>query len=169
MLKGKSLFGIFLVFSGSFLLLERLALIDGDIFLLLLGVAFLLAYFINSRTLGFLIPGSLLTWLGLYTLLMEQTFWEIKNQYAGGLLFLALGLAFCCIFIHTFRQSEGHLRFWPLYPGIILILFSLIVEFEFAFIPKEYLEYINTYWPGILVLIGLILLVTSRRQTSESE
>lgn len=169
MLKGKSLFGIFLIFAGSFLFLERLQLIDGDIFLLLLGIAFLLAYFINSHTLGFLVPGSILTWIGLYTLLMEQTFWDIKNEYAGGLLFLAIGLAFCCIFIHTYRNIQGHLRFWPLYPGVILIIFSLIVEFEFAFIPREYLEYINTYWPGLLVVIGLILLATSRKNTNESE
>ncbi|AZR72057.1 hypothetical protein BBF96_00810 [Anoxybacter fermentans] len=81
MTKGNRLFGIFLVIVGIFLSLERFRLIDGDIFLLLLGSAFLTAYFITHRILGFLITSSILIWLGLYILLMEQTYWPKLNNY----------------------------------------------------------------------------------------
>ena len=162
MAKGRNIFGVFLVFAGAFLLLERLNLIDGNIFLLLMGGGFFAAYFANGRTLGLLIPGSILTWFGLYTFLMEQPILPLKDTYRGGLLFLALGLAFITIFLHTLFHEKGGARFWPLYPGLGLVLFALVVEFEFTFIPGQYLDYIKTYWPGLVILIGLYLLLFSR-------
>lgn len=167
MAKGKGIFGVFLMFAGAFLLLERLHLIDGDIFLLLLGGAFITAYFANKRSIGFLIPGSILTWFGLYSLLMEQPFWELKDQYAGGLLFIALGLAFLTIFLHTAFHEEGSARFWPLYPGLGLIFFALIVQYEFTFIPQQYVDYVKTYWPGLIVFIGLVMILTAGRNKGE--
>lgn len=167
MARGKSIFGVFLMFAGVFLLLERLHLIDGDIFLLLLGGAFIAAYFANGRSPGFLIPGSILTWFGLYSLFMEQPFWELKDQHAGGLLFITLGLAFLTIFLHTVFHEKGNARFWPLYPGLGLILFAVIVEYEFSFIPEQYLNYVKTYWPGLIVLIGLVMIATAGRNKGE--
>lgn len=166
MVKGKSIFGIFLIFAGAFLLLERLNLIDGDLFMLLLGAAFIAAYFANQYSIGFLIPGSILTWLGVYSFLMEQPFWDAKDIHAGGLLFLALGLAFFTMFLHTLFKEKGAARFWPLYPGLGLILFAIIVEFEFNFIPEEYMGYIKTYWPGLIILTGVIVLLTSGKNKS---
>lgn len=163
MAKGRNIFGVFLIFAGAFLLLERLNLIDGDIFLLLLGGGFIAAYFANGRTLGFLIPGSILAWLGLYTFFMEQPVLGFKDDFAGGLLFLALGLAFFTIFLHTLFKEKGGARFWPLYPGIGLVLFALVVEYDFQFIPQLYLTQIKTYWPGLIILFGLFLLLTSKK------
>lgn len=166
-MKGKSIFGIFLVFAGAFLLLERLDLIDGDIFLILLGCAFLAAYFANKFSIGFLIPGAILTWFGIYSLVMEQPYWDLTDTHAGGLLFMALGLAFLTIFIHTVLMEKDSSRFWPLYPGIGLILFALIVEFEFSFIPLDYMAYIETYWPALIILLGVILFLTSHKGKNE--
>lgn len=167
MSKGKGILGVFLIFAGAFLLLERLQLIDSDMFLILLGGAFLAAYFANGRRIGFLIPGSILTWFGLYSLLMEQPFWELKDQHAGGLLFVALGLAFLTIFLHTLSHEKGSARFWPLYPCLGLIFFAAVVEYEFSFIPQQYLDYIKTYWPALIVIVGLVMIATAGRHKGE--
>ncbi|MCK4259740.1 MAG: hypothetical protein KAX49_12225 [Halanaerobiales bacterium] len=171
MSKMNRLFGTFFIFAGLYLLLERLRLIDGDIFLLLLGSTFLAIYFATNRPLGLLIPGSIITWLGLYALLMENNYWPIIEKYEGGLLFLALGLAFCTIFFHTYfsKQKNYGYRFWPLMPGFGLIIFAFIVEVEFSFIPYNYLFYIETYWPVLIIIVGIIFLASSYKKRRESK
>ena len=169
MSRNSSLFGIFLILAGCFLLLERLELISGDIFLLLLGTTFIATYFVKNRSLGLLVAGSLLTWIGLYTVILEQAYWPILEEYAGGLLFFAMGCAFGTLFIHTHKDQNKLTRYWPLYTGIALIVFALVVEFEFSFIPGLYLNYISRFWPVLLVILGFFFFLTSIKSKDESE
>ncbi len=169
MKRNNSLFGVFLILAGIFLLLERFQIIDGDIFLLLLGSTFIAAYFLKGRILGLLIPGAFLTWLGLYTIAIEQTYYPILADYSGGLLFLALGLAFCTIFIHTFVHNKSVTRYWPLYPALSLIIFALVVEFDFRFIPQIYLDYLRHYWPAVLIILGVIILLAAPRDNDKKD
>ncbi len=163
------LFGILLIFAGLYLLLERLCLIDGDIFLILLGVTFISLYFATKRPLGLLIPGSILTWLGLYALLIENNYLPFLEEYEGGLLFFALGLAFCTIFFHTYFCGSKGYQFWPLFPSLGLILFAIIVEFEFSFIPSKYIFFIETYWPVLFIVLGVVFLIFSNKKKTKSE
>lgn len=164
MSKNNNLFGILLVLAGGFLLLERLQIISGDIFLLLLGLVFITVYFIKGRVIGFLIPGSFLTWFGLYTFSLEQTYYPQVAEYSAGLLFLFLGLAFLTICLHTVKYNRNSAKYWPLYPGISLLIFALIIEFEFSFIPEKYFSYLKNYWPAVLIICGLIIFLTSNKQ-----
>lgn len=167
MSKGNRLFGIFMIIAGGFLLLERFQFIDGDVFLLFLGLAFIIAYFSTDRPVGLLIPGSILSWFGLYVLLMEQSPWPILDEYSGGLFFVALAMAFITIFVHTYLRYRGGSRFWPLYPAFGLIMVAFIVEFDFSLIPGEYMHYLETYWPVLLVFSGVIMFLTSLRKKGD--
>lgn len=159
--KNTGFWGIFLVIAGGLLLLERLQIIGGDIFLLLLGVSFIAAYFITGRVIGFLIPGSFLTWFGLYTLALRQTYYPLLIEYSAGLLFLSFSLAFLTIFLHTAKAKPNLAKYWPLYSSISFLIGALVVEFNFTFIPDKYLNYLKNYWPIVLIIFGLIIFLTS--------
>ena len=162
--KNSGFWGIFLVIAGGLLLLERLQIISGDIFLLLLGVTFITAYFITSRVIGFLIPGSFLIWFGLYTLALRQTYYPILIEYSAGLLFVSFSLAFLTIFLHTKKAKKNLVRYWPLYPSISLLILALALEVNLTFIPEKYMNYLKDYWPIALIIFGLIIFLTSSEQ-----
>lgn len=136
--------GIVLVLAGIFFLLNNLFPMEmGRAFLLLVGAAFLLAYFLGSRKVGFLIPGGIVSGLGLGTLL-SQFAPGGPGRESGGITLLGLGLGFGSIWLF-----ERHHQ-WSLLTGVIL---GLIGAFVFATELGEFRD-VSRWWPVVLVLIG---------------
>lgn len=144
--------GIALVLIGIFFLLNNFfPNTVGRSFLLLVGVAFLLAYFMGRRRVGFLIPGGIVSGLGLGVLLAQ---W-FPGRESGGIVLLCMAAGFGSIWI--FERSQR----WALIPGGILALIgAFVLTSELAGLGD-----LRLWWPAILILLGLWVLL-SRVQAS---
>ena len=144
--RGAVIGGVVLVLAGIFFLLDNLYPgVVGQGFLLLVGVAFLLAYFLGGRNVGFLIPGGIISGLGLGTLLAR---W-LSGAESGGITVLCMGLGF--ITIRLFERSHQ----WSLIVGGIL---AAIGAFILAGEVAE-LRDLGRWWPALLILLGLWVLM----------
>jgi hypothetical protein len=145
--------GLILIAIGlGFYLIERVEGIGSEAIMMIIGVAFLIAYFVR-KNYGLLIPGCLLLGLGL--------------GQVGGDSFLAfgesstLGLAFGFIAVFIIaRLYEGTSHWWPLIPGGVLLIMSIPAT-------QEWFEYLWRHWELLLVLIGVLILIGALRGGSK--
>jgi len=156
----KKKLGIILIVIGFFILLNSLNLIGEDVFLYLLSGAFFFTYFALGareyyRNIGFLIPGSVLLAVALFSDLQN---FGVINNLGGGLFFILLGFAFFIVFIHTSAFTKWD---WPIYPAASLILLGIVIIFleRSDFLADlAYLNYIIS-----LILIGAGIFIMFRK------
>lgn len=118
----------------------------GAVVLLLAGGTFVAAYFYSDIS-GLLIPGGILSGLGLGMLGEWQHPSFVKDPNAIG-----LGIGFVAIYVVE-RVYKHRAHWWPLIPGIILVGSGLGARFGDV-------GHILWRWaPAILVLIGVVLVV----------
>jgi len=118
--------------------------------LLLAGGSFVATYF-YSEIYGLLIPGGILSGLGL-GMLAEWWGVSVRDPNAVG-----LGIGFVAIYaIERAYRHRGH--WWPLIPGVILIGSGLGAHFGDV-------GHILWRWaPAVLVLLGVVLVVRAIRR-----
>lgn len=147
--------GIVLVLFGlGFFLVQRLDTIGHEVITLIIGAAFLVAYFFQ-KAYGLLVPAGVLLGLGTGQLLQGQYWWANEGIPLG------LGVGFLAIYVIA-RLYQGASHWWPLIPGTILVIVGLP---RTARVFRVLLE----YWPLVLVAIGLIVLVGAfRRPATEA-
>lgn len=138
--------GIILVIAGIFFLLVNFFPRQvGPSFLLLVGVAFLAAYFLGGRHVGFLIPGGIIAGLGVGVLVAQTS----PGQESGGIILVCLALGFVAIWVF----ERGHQ--WSLIPGgILAAIGAFVLSNELV-----QLNYVARWWPAILILVGLWALI----------
>ena len=94
----------------------------GSVTLLVIGIAFVAAYF-YTRAYGLLIPGGILVGLGVGDLLSSLSglvpLLKVDLGAAG------LGLGFVLIYLID-RAVRGKTHWWPLVPGGILLVIGLL-------------------------------------------
>jgi hypothetical protein len=84
---------------------------------LLIGLTFLGAFFTTHRY-GFLVPGGILSGLGVGIVLQQSL--ALSGEQSGGIVVLGLGLGFASIWaIGALTRAVGQ-HAWPLIPGVIL-------------------------------------------------
>lgn len=147
--------GVVLIVVGlAFFASSKMGYLRGELILAILGAAFLAAYLVLGRY-GLLIPGCILTGLGLGSLLGDGVVGASSAK-------LGLGLGFLAIYaLAWLRERQSH--WWPLIPGGILTL-SAIHRME------EAMGYLFQNWPLILVAVGVALLIgglATRRDDGE--
>lgn len=158
--------GFVLIFVGALFLLSQFVEVSGRIVLGGLGVVFLFVYYLRpTRPLGFLIPGCILVGLGIFTGLEQSGVLKGLGSLffvLPGLFYGLLGLAFLAIyFIHTGRYcARGGRRYWPLYPGIILVVLGVIflATERQTILGEEGWHALANWWPLILVVVGGLIL-----------
>jgi hypothetical protein len=116
---------------------------------LIIGLA-LLGVFVLRREYGFLVPGSILTGVGIGIVLERAA---VSGDAGGGVMMLSLAGGFLGIWVlgSIYRLPQNH--WWPLIPGGILTLIGLAL-----FVGDEAQDLLR-FWPIILVVIGAIVLV----------
>lgn len=127
--------------------------------LLVLGVGFLVAYFV-TRNYGFLVPGGILTGIGA-GIFLATVVQNPPEDFEAALFLIPFGLGFILIWVlDTFYTRESN--WWPLIPGGVMIVVGLAVGIGGTAL--DLLELAGTWWPIILVLIGLWILYTLWRE-----
>lgn len=145
--RDRTTLGLILIGGGVLFLLSQFSALSsfGDLVLLLIGGGFLYSYF-STRAgyrIGFLIPGAILTGIGVGQVLEKFAFFRLGDDITA----LTLGLGFCAIWFFERRH------WWFLIPGGILVLSGL-----------SSMYYIGRAWPLVLIGIGVYMLLGQSRR-----
>lgn len=137
--------GILLIVVGIGLL--ALQLFEGlgqSSWLLFLGILFIVGYFLR-RAYGFLVAGGIIFGVGLGQL-AEELF-----DVGDGIGSIGLGLGFVAIYAID-RANRSEAPWWPLIPGLILLVTGL------GSVGEDIAEAMNYVWPALLIAVGLALI-----------
>jgi hypothetical protein len=127
----------------------------GLLFLPALGGLFLIAGIIG-RQAGFIIPGGILTGLGLGVIFTQNPALIAADTAKGGVFFIGFALGWFLITVLTkLFTSETH--WWALIPGAIMALIGGGLMLGGAAL--NVLEFAGRWWPLILVVLGLVIIV----------
>lgn len=98
--------------------------------------------------------GIFFTLLGISLFLMQYNYFPVTDSFALGIILIDLGIAHLVYFIFT-KTKISNLIF-----GIIFILLgSPLIAYEFYYISLwEIRDIFSTYWPILIILIGVGLL-----------
>lgn len=147
--------GMILIALGALFLVVQLTDVGGEAVVAVIGGAFLVGYAL-TRQYGFLVPGGIMTGLGLGVLWQSQATLE-----AGGVVVIGLGVGFLSIYLIDLLVRGASALWWPIIPGGILTTIGVLVEVDRV----EILAELEWAWPVILIAIGVIVLYTQMRRT----
>ena len=121
--------------------------------------AFFYIWGIATREGGLMIPGGVLSGVGVGSLLMESNLFS--GEAEGGIFLISLGLGFASIaLVTTLFANKKHI--WSLIPGGILISIGAAILFGGLFMTV--LTLIAKFWPVILILAGIATILKANRQ-----
>ena len=127
------------------------------LFLIAGGAGFFLFYFADRRNYGVLMPAALLSLYGSLFLFCTLNGWHYMSELWPTFI-LGPGLGLFLMFIGGSRETG------LLIPAAILTATSLV--FFFVFGP---FRMYRDYWPVILIIAGIFLILTHRGKSVESE
>ncbi len=155
--RSKILVGIMLILLGIYFLLINLGLwhgLAGNLFLIVLGISFICAFYISGKAVGFLIPGLILVLVGMVLALLQSGLIE-ENKF-WPLIVTAVGLAFVVAYFLATREEEA----WPLVLGIILLLASgMLLATTFGMLDWDFWHLAGYFWPVALIFLGIWILL----------
>jgi len=149
--------GLFFFLNEFFELpgLENLAIY----FVLGLGL-FFLAWGVITREAGLMIPGGILTGIGLGIVLVAGPFEYEDGDLSGGVFMGAFALGWLLITIFTAVFSDKT-EWWPLIPAAIMALISAALLVEGPFMVA--LDWLGKLWPLVLIVVGIAVLLGARK------
>jgi hypothetical protein len=162
--------GAILVVIGLMSLINNIVPLDlGMWFLVGLGIIFMTAAFV-TRKQGFLIPGGILSGIGVGILVMEKSGIQFSEPGKGGafLLCFAAGWFLITLLSLAFPAEEGtgRLMWWPLIPGVIMAgVGGLLFAGDFGL---TILKWMGQGWPVVLIALGLYL-IFRRKELEEKD
>lgn len=148
--------GVVLIAFGVLTLLATLidSRVLGLSILPMIGVLFII-WGLTARLPGLMIPGGILTGLGLGILLNDLAFSAAAGEMRGGIIVLGLGFGFLMILPLTWViSSERH--WWALIPGGILSLVGIALLIGGGAL--ETLTWLGRLWPVVPIVVGIILI-----------
>ncbi|HET7646428.1 MAG TPA: hypothetical protein VFV59_08210 [Candidatus Limnocylindria bacterium] len=151
--------GLILIGLGVFLGIVQVTGVGAEAVVAVIGGAFLVTYAL-TRNYGFLVPGGIMTGLGLGII------WETQAAAnADGVVVIGLGLGFLAIYVIDLLVRGHAALWWPVIPGGILATIGVLVETE----QERWLRGTELLWPAALIVIGgIILLAQIRRGPPET-
>ena len=130
----------------------------GLLFLPALGGLFLVAGIVG-RQVGFIIPGGILTGIGLGVILTQNPQVALTETAQGGVFFIGFALGWFLITVLS-KLFTHETQWWALIPGGIMALLGGALMLGGAAL--NVLEFVGRWWP--LVLVGLGLVIIMRRK-----
>lgn len=132
----------------------------------LIGMIFLVAGVLN-REEGFLIPGGILSGVGLGIFLISGPFESMwPGDAEGGVFMLSFAAGWVLIVLMTAVFTDKT-HYWPFIPAGIMALIGGGILFGGMFM--NVLSFIGQAWPIGLIAVGVYILVQSNRQTELAE
>ena len=149
--------GTLLVAIGVLVLLAQNIKVEslGLLFLPALGGLFLVAGIVG-RQVGFIIPGGILTGIGLGTIFTQNPQLAVNDSVQGGVFFIGFALGWLLIAVLS-KLFTSETQWWALIPGAIMALIGGGLMLGGAAL--NILEFAGRWWPLILVALGLIIIV----------
>jgi len=149
--------GFLLIWIGAALLLTHWLDI-GSVLVLLIGVGLLL-WGTLIRRVGWIIPGGVLSGIGL-GILIDQGPWNIPSLNHNGLFLLcfALGWFLICVLASL---VTARILWWPLIPGGIMAIVGSLVLLTGD--PRIWQDRADLLTASILILIGVGLILRGSR------
>jgi hypothetical protein len=144
----RSVAGIILIALGGLFLLGEYLRVGGEAIVALIGAAFLVAYAL-TRQYGFLVPGGIMTGLGIGII------YEDRVSAGGAPVLLGLGAGFVLIYAVSALRGRMPGDWWPLIPGGILAAIGLMLASD----ATGALAVVGRWWPLVLVLVGLYIVL----------
>ncbi len=137
----------------------------GIYFVLGLGL-FFLTWGIIAREGGLIIPGGILSGIGLGIVLVTGRFGFGDDLQSGGVFMGAFALGWLLITILT-AVFTTETQWWALIPAAIMALISgaLLIEGPFLFL----LEWLGKLWPLALIAGGIAIILGARKMSGKSE
>lgn len=161
------IFGVVLVFIGLMFLLLNLNVVNLNWMLLILGIAFVIAYYFKKQ-MGYLMAGLILLTISIVSLIDEYTFTTVNIKPFAFLLILGIVL----LVMYSRNKTGGYLIFGCLLPAIgtytlIDELYTgdttwalfLFLAIAFYFIYLFGYKVFGITWPRVLSIIFLVLSV----------
>jgi hypothetical protein len=140
--------GLILIALGAFLFMVQTTGIGAEAIVAVIGAGFLIAYAV-TRQYGFLVPGGIMTGLGLGIV------WETELTSEGGAVLIGLGLGFLSIWVLDLIMKHTEVPWWPIIPGGILATIGVLIEAG----GEGLLADVAQLWPVALIVIGGVLLL----------
>jgi hypothetical protein len=153
---GRIIAGIVLIVFGTLALLATFYNSSevGLFILPTLGILFIV-WGLVARIPGLLIPGGILTGLGLGTVISELAFASAEGDTRGGIIVLGLGLGFLMIMPLIMIVSSAR-HWWALIPGGILAITGIAL---LAGGPAlSVLNVLGKLWPIAPIIVGVALI-----------
>ena len=165
--RGGLIAGFVIILVGLFFLAAQFVPDIGRYIVLAVGLVFLAA-FVVRREYGFLIPGCIVSGVGIGIVLASS----LDDPWSGASVLFSIAGGFIAIwlissFMHSRNKGwpDGDARdaanalWWPLIPGGILVLIGFIVLAEDGF-ATDLLQ----WWPLLIIGAGLLVLASSMRR-----
>lgn len=156
--------GLALIALGALALISTIfqSTLAGLLVLPALGAMFLVWGF-SVREPGPLIPGGILSGLGIGALISQNLPIAPSGEMAGAIVVAGLALGFLAIVPLTLFVS-GHAHYWALFPGAVLALVAVSLYLNATTV----LSFLGVYlWPVAAVGVGVFLLWRAYRPHSE--
>jgi hypothetical protein len=144
-----------------FLLAQTLENVDfGLLIVSAMGVIFLI-WGLAARQVGLLVPGGILSGVGVALVLVESVLTDLSGDAEGGIFVLAVAAGFALVWLLgalVLKQKS----WWALIPAGLMALIgtALMVGGQ----ALEALDLLNYIWPIALIVGGLAILFRSRSQ-----
>ena len=160
--------GAVIVAIGAFFLLAQFLPDIGRWIPLFVGLIFLAA-FIPKREYGFLIPGCIVSGVGVGIILTGV----VDDPWEGSAMLFSIAGGFIAIWVVSMllrridptwpsgpSRDAGQALWWPLIPGGILTVIGLVVLAEEGF-ESDLLR----WWPLLIIGAGIIVLLSALRRS----
>jgi hypothetical protein len=156
--------GVLLILAGAGLLaFQKLEIFNYFFLVLGLGMTVL---GILTRTSGWMIPGGILGGIGLGIALLESPLSNIEPSLdEGGIFMLCMGAGFLSITLFSKLFGECT-HTWALIPGAIITTIGGLILLQEPGL--KVLEFISSYWPVVLILMGCWILIKLARRPEQS-
>lgn len=156
--RNRIVWGIALIVFGLLALVTQLVDLGETLGLLIvpaLGLIFLL-WGTLTRQSGLLIPGGILSGIGIGTLLITGPYAAASGQVQGGVFLLAFAFGWALIpVLSAIFTGDNH--WWALIPGGIMAIVGGALLF--GGVALTVLEFFGRAWPVLLILAGLYLIL----------
>ena len=168
--RGGLVAGIVIISIGGFFLLAQVVPDIGRWIPLFIGIIFLAA-FLPKLEYGFLIPGCIVSGVGIGIVLAGQ----VDDQLGGAVVLFSFGGGFIAIWVVSmlirlfdkdWQRGDSYdavqALWWPLIPVGILVIIGFVVLAD-----EGYDSDLLQWWPLIIIGAGLLVLLASLRRRDQ--